>query len=268
MARVVELTLAVVLTFALTACAGSAAGPTTGSPAREPTDSAATSEADGAPVTVPDGFSPYWPVAIGNTWVYQNNYYGFDEVRFVTETRTIASVEPDGEDFVVEFAREFHFDDGAYPDFADSFEVVLHADGSATLPYESLPLPSQQMAGAYVVDVMSGTIEWPTASALDAGSSASTTIVATLSQGTVSLEQTTVVTVTGEGHEDVTIALGTFASRRLGQHLLASHPQVGEIPSTATTWIADGTGPVRTIVVDEVFGSEIVTIELLQFIPA
>ena len=64
-------------------------------------------------------------------------------------------------------------------------------------PYETLPLSSQQMAGGYEVAVTSGTIEWPTASALDAGSSATTTIVATLTQGAVSLEQTTVVTVTG-----------------------------------------------------------------------
>ena len=236
--------------LALAACTAQPAPPadTTASPA----PSAAAAEVTNV----------YYPVAIGNTWTYRMAFP--DPIGVVTETETMTAMSPEGDGMRVTTERSFHHENGAVPDYSDSVDYVFHDNGSIDVPYQTVP----DASGARVV-VTGGTMVWPTVDEFEAGIPKTGTITAEVTTAGATYEQSVDFTVAGAGTQDVTVAAGTFAgARALKQDLLISIPSLGVsgLPVSATTWLAEGTGPVKTEVAD-VLGTGPIVVELVKFTP-
>lgn len=241
---------ALLLAAALAACSPVA-------PVKEGTD-APDSSSSGA---VAADFSPYYPVAEGNEWEYTATYP--DPVGVVTYTETMTKVEKDGDDVRATIARSFHYENGMNPDFDQDVEYVFHADGSLTVPYQSLP----DTSGAQVT-VKSGELVWPSTEEFEAATPKTGTIELTSEAAGVSLELSAAFTITGAGVESVTVKAGDFDARKLAQVIEISVPTLSteSFEVSTTTWLAEGTGMVRTEI-PGLFGAGATVVELVKFTP-
>lgn len=252
--RIVGSALAALIVVASLAACSSA--PTT-APSTAPT-AAGSPAADAAPAEFAD-LSVYYPVAVGNTWVYSIDY-GTGPV--VTDTEVMSAVEPVANGASATIDRTFHWEDGSQPDLTDSVEYVFHDDGSLTLPFQSIP------TGAGVVTVESGTIQWPSTAEFEAGTPKTGTIEASVDTGGTVTAEVIAFTVQGSGTESVSVPAGTYTARKLLQNLLISLPDLGvtDIPVDTVTWLAEDVGAVRAEVPDSAGGDSIVQ-QLVSFTP-
>ena len=231
--------------------AGCTAAP---APTAAPTDAATTA----APPEASAVESIYYPVAKGNTWVYSIDY---GSGTTVTDTEVMTAVMPEGDGSRVTIGRTFHWEDGSQPDLVDSVDYVFAADGSLTVPFQSIP-----SAGG-TVTVTSGTMVWPTAAEFEAGTAKTGRIEASVDAGGTTMKETVDFTIAGAGVEDVTVPAGSYSARKLSQALVVSLPDLGVegITVNAVTWLAEGVGPVKTEVPD-MSGTSITQV-LLSFTP-
>jgi len=250
MKRMLPLALVITAGLALAGCTGGATPPT-GS-----TDSA-VGGSTGAPSAVA---SIYYPVAVGNTWVYSIDYGTGSNV---TDTEVMTAVKPEGDASRVTISRTFHYEDGSKDDLLDTVDYLFHADGSLEVPFQSIP------SDFGVVTIKSGTMVWPTGAEFEAGTARTGTIEASVDNGTVTNE-TVNFTITGAGTESVTVPAGTYdKARKLQQALVISLPDLGVsgIAINAVTWLAEGVGPVKTELPDVAGGSSTITQVLVSFTP-
>ena len=138
------------------------------------------------------------------------------------------------------------------------------SDGSLEVPYQSIPDSSSA-----IVTVKSGTMVWPTDEEFEAGTVKTGTIEASVETSGKSIEQSVEFSIKGAGVESVTVAAGTFDARLLEQDLLVSIPSlsVNGLPISAKSWLAPGTGLVRTEV-PGLFGTGSIVMELVKFTAA
>jgi len=261
--RLVWVAVSLTAVIALFGCSAPAptGGSTPGPNAGDTPSASPTVDADFSEISV------YYPIALGNTWTYRMDYYGFNDVGIVVMTETVTELTPVADGVRVLIDRTFHHENGLFPDSTESLEFTFHDDGSATVPYLAYPPDSGVMANLYQVTVSGGDVSWPTVSDFEAGTPATSTVTASLSSGELTFGESVAVSATGEGTEPITVAAGTFTARRLRQDIVATVIGQGAVPSSVTTWLAEGVGPVHTSVVDEVFGSEVVTVDLVEFVP-
>jgi hypothetical protein len=205
--------------------------------------------------------SIYYPVAEGNTWVYSIDY-GTGST--VTDTEVMTKVVPDGEGGRVTIERTFVWDDGSQADVVSTVDYVFAADGSLTVPFQSIP-----SAGGSTVTVQSGTMVWPTNAEFEAGTPKTGTIQATVETSGQTFAETVDFTISGAGTENVAVPAGSYTARKLSQALVISLPDLGVSGLTvnATTWLAEGVGPVRTEVPDTMGGGSTIVQVLKSFTP-
>ena len=205
--------------------------------------------------------SIYYPVAEGNTWVYSIDY-GTGST--VTDTEVMTKVVPDGDGGRVTIERTFVWDDGSQPDVVSTVDYVFAADGSLTVPFQSIP-----SAGGSTVTVQSGTMVWPTSAEFEAGTPKTGTIQATVETSGQTIAETVDFTISGAGTEDVTVPAGSYTARKLSPALVISLPDLGVSGLTvnATTWLAEGVGPVRTEVPDTMGSGATIVQVLKSFTP-
>lgn len=251
MKRTLPVIALVAASLALAGCTGGAASPSAagGSPSVGSTASASAAMQ-----------SIYYPVAEGNTWVYSIDY-GTGST--ITDTEVMSAVVADGDASRVTIDRTFHYEDGSHPDLKDSVDYLFHADGSLEVPFQSIPSDSG------VVTIKSGTMVWPTVAEFEAGTARTGTIEASVDNGTVTNE-TVDFTISGAGVDSVTVPAGSYPkARKLLQALVISLPDLGVsgIAINATTWLADGVGPVKTELPDMSGGSNTITQVLVSFTP-
>ena len=218
-----------------------------------------------SPAPAADDFSDvssYYPVAEGNTWVYSLELPA--PIGTVTETETMTKVVRDGDAVRATIERTFHYESGFTEDVVDSVDYVFHDDGSLEVPYQSLPDSSGS-----VVTVTSGTMVWPTDEEFEAGTVKTGTIEASVESSGQTIDQTVDFSIAGGGVESVTVKAGTFDARLLIQDLKVSIPSfsIDGLPISAKSWLAPGTGLVRTEV-PGLLGSGSVVMELVKFTPA
>ncbi|MBN9239714.1 MAG: hypothetical protein BGO97_08445 [Micrococcales bacterium 70-64] len=232
------------------------AGCTAAAPSDGPTTEPGAT--DGPAATVE---SVYYPVAEGNTWVYSIDY---GDGMLVTDTEVMTAVVPDAGGARVTIERTFVWDDGSQPDVVSTVDYVFGADGSIRVPFQSIP-----SAGGATVTVESGTMTWPTADEFEAGTAKTGTIEATVETSGSTFAETIDFAITGAGTEDVTVPAGSYTARKLVQQLVISLPDLGVSGLTvdATTWIAEGVGPVRTEVPDTMGGGTTIVQVLKSFTP-
>lgn len=203
------------------------------------------------------GVSIYYPVALGNTWVYSIDY-GTGSVVTDTEVMTKVVAEADGVRATIQ--RSFTWADKSQPDFTDSVDYVFNPDGSLSVPFQTLP------AAGGTVTVNSGELQWPTSAEFAAGTPRTGQITASIDTAGTVTNQTIDFTIVGAGVEDVAVTAGTFTARKLLQNLLVSLPDLGVtgLAINSTSWLAEDVGAVRTEVTDAAGGATIVQ-QLVSF---
>ncbi len=223
----------------LSACAPPA-GQESPSPELSPAPSAAS-----APPSAENaaGTNKYFPVAVGNTWVYDLQ----DATGTSTLTDTISAVIRDGADVIATIDRTIDHADTATADETTSVDFVFHDDGSVSEPF------------SYLVAGAPGTLEWPSTADFEAGAPSTGSFA--VGAGSV------VFSILGQGNESITVPLGTFECRRLVQNLLLSGSGVSDVPWAPSYWLSPGVGIVRAEIPDYIFGGPAAVFELLSFTP-
>ena len=244
---------AIALTAALTLAGCTAGAPDSSSPSSPSSASGGTSASDVASI--------YYPVALGNTWVYSIDYGSGSTV---TDTEVMTAVKPEGDATRVTISRTFHYEDGSKDDLLDTVDYLFHADGSLEVPFQSIP------SDFGVVTIKSGTMVWPTTAEFDAGTTRTGTIEASVDTSGTTTNEKVDFTISGAGTEDVTVPAGSYpGARKLQQALVISLPDLGVsgIAINAVTWLAEGVGPVKTELPDMAGGSATITQVLVSFTP-
>jgi hypothetical protein len=186
-----------------------AAGSSTASPAQGTSGSAA-------------GLADY-PIAVGNTWVYQNSLGGT-----VTNKMTAVTAVSGG----TQVTQTSTLDLTGSPTTTQE-NYVFHSDGSITYPANQFSDVSVQ-----------GGIVWPTPAEIAAGQPYSSTLQITSTQGQ-SLDVTAHVVVQGAGSASITVPAGTYQATIVDMTMSYAVQGI-TVSIEVQTWLANGTGPVQS----------------------
>jgi len=226
LAGVAAIALAGCGSAASTSGAASGGSPTasTSGTASATTSAEATASPSGATGA---GVSAPFPVAVGNTWIYQavtsiNNAHA-------TDTKKVLSVTP------TTGGREVTMSDTVIPGSNTATQKYLFYDnGQIGFPISS---------GHGITLVSGNGIVWPNAADLASGKAFHSTSKIKLSSGQY---ETADVTVQGGGTESVSVPAGTYQATIVNMTILT---HVGSFSTTLTVkeWTAPGVGPVKTV---------------------
>lgn len=204
------------------ASGGSPAASTSGT-ASATTSAEATASPSGATGA---GVSAPFPVAVGNTWIYQavtsiNNAHAIDTKKVLSVTPTTGG-------------RQVSMSDTVVPGSGTvTQKYVFYDNGQIGYPIST----------SHGITLVSGNgIVWPNAADLASGKPFHSTSKIKLSSGQF---ETADITVQGGGNESVTVPAGTYQATVVNM-IIVTH--VGSFTTTITVkeWTAPGTGPVKT----------------------
>jgi hypothetical protein len=217
------------------------------------TASSASSSPSATPVTTSSSSvtgSALYPIAVGNTWVYQTtaSISGEDGL----QTNKVLSVVPvpGGQRVTMSQTTGLH----GVKTTSDE-NLIFYSNGKIAYPVASGE-----------VSVLGSGVLWPTAAQLASGQVFHSVLrIKVLKSGPVQ-DQDANVTVQGQGTSTVTVPAGTYQATLVTMTLSL---KVGDESSTeeVQTWVAPGTGPVKTKVSLGTVGSTVLTStdELLSF---
>jgi hypothetical protein len=202
-----------------------------GSPGPASSGPAGSSGTDGEPGGVRQGTASKsfakansipFPVAIGNTWVYQTKIGGASG----RTTNRIVAASPGSAGYLVTVS---------------SATNVTGASSAGTAGYTFYPdgtvgYPAPTISG---VSVTGGGIRWPNAGALASGRAYHSTLK--IQVGSSGQAQDAGVNVYGAGTETVTVPAGTYQASVVETTITAKGETI-----VVTTWIAQGVGTVKT----------------------
>jgi hypothetical protein len=234
--------------------AGTSSAASSGSPARATSSVTGTTSATAAatpaasPGSVVAAGSIPFPVAVGDTWVYDvvtsiSNVHALDTKKVVEVTPM-----PDG--------HQVTMSDSAVPGAADStlLHYLFYGNGQ-------IGFPVNEAHGVSVVS--SNGVTWPDAAGAASGRPYHSVLNIKLSSGQV---KTANVTVQGGGTQSVSVLAGTYRATVVTMTMVS---KVGTFTTTAVmkVWTAAGTGPVKTQQVVKAGGKTrlITTSELVSF---
>jgi hypothetical protein len=216
--------------------------------------SGASSATDVVPGTVRQGVASKtfakansipFPVAVGNTWVYQTRIGGATG----KTTSRIVAASPGSAGFVVSMSS------------ATSVPGATSAvtSGYTFYPDGTIGYPAPTLDG---VAVTGGGIRWPNAAALASGRAYHSTLQIQL--GASGATEDAGVDVYGAGTETVTVPAGTYQASVVETAITAKGETI-----EVTTWIAQGVGTVKTVIQIHGAGAALTTTqELLSFLRA
>jgi hypothetical protein len=255
-ARTVFLGAAVVVLAGCGSAAGTSSAASSSSPAGAASSATGTTGATAIPAVTPTaspgsvvaaGSIPF-PVAVGDTWVYQvvtsiNHQHALDTKRVVDVTPV-----PDGH-------RVTMSDSAGSGSAASTLQHYLfYGNGQ-------IGFPVNEAHGVSVVS--SNGVTWPDAAGAASGRSYHSVLNIKLSSGQV---KTANVTVRGGGTQSVLVPAGTYRATLVTMTMVS---EVGSFITTAVmkVWTAAGTGPVKTQQVVKAGGEThlITTSELVSF---
>lgn len=207
--------------------AGSASAPASAS-ASTSTSPAATASATAASGPVVSPASLPFPIALGNTWVYQS-VSAIDNAHALM-TRKVLAVNAVADGHRVTMTDIIS---PATAPVASREDYLFYADGR-------IGYPLHEKGGVWVVSA-SG-ITWPAAADLASGRVYHSTEVVRLTNGN---DETADVTVQGGGTATVTVPAGTYRATLVTMTVTTT---VGNFTSTAIVkvWSAAGAGPVKS----------------------
>jgi hypothetical protein len=216
--------------LALAACGTSgssgngATGTSTGSPAAN-TSTSSSSGSGGSTSTTTSNSVPF-PVGVGNTWVYKSVTELGTSTKVVNKMIAVKSVSG-GQQVTMQTTL-----DGA----TTTYTYVFHPDGSITYPFNQLGSD---------VKLLGGSVEWPSASAIDSGQATHSTLKMQLTEGSQKSDVTAHVTVKGGGTATVTVPAGTYTATIV--EMTDSFTVLGHAGTiTVKTYLANNVGPVQS----------------------
>ena len=249
---------AVLAGTAVVALAGCGASSSSSGVASGTTSSAAASSASSTPSATPgttsDPFvaagSTLYPIAVGNTWVYQTTASVSGENGLQT-TKVLSVVPvPGGQRVTMSETTDLH---GVKTTSDD--DTIFYSNGTISYP----------VAGGEV-SVLGGGVLWPTTAELASGKVFHSVLRIKVNQSGPVQDQNANVTVQGQGTSTVTVPAGTYQATLVTMTISV---KVGGESSTeeVQTWAAPGTGPVKTKVSLHATGNIALTSteELLSF---
>jgi hypothetical protein len=213
----------------LAACGGSSSPSSSGtakSPGSTsaPKSSGGSSSSSGSSSVVASNSVPF-PIAVGNTWTY-NSTTSLGTEQVVNKVLTVTPVSGGNQ---VTMSNQIG---SAAP---TDITYIFHADGTITYPFNQLGSD---------VKIISGTIEWPSATSIDAGQTSTSTVVMALTSNGSTQDITTHVTVKGEGSTSVTVPAGTYTATIV--QMTESFTMLGHSSTIVVrTYMANGVGPVE-----------------------
>jgi len=173
--------------------------------------------------------SPLYPIAVGNTWVYQTTASVSGENGL--QTTKVLSVVPvsGGQRVTMSETTDLH---GVKTTSDD--DTIFYSNGTISYP----------VAGGEV-SVLGGGVLWPTTAELASGKVYHSVLRIKVAKSGPAQDQDTNVTVQGQGTSTVTVPAGTYQATLV---TMTFSVKVGGESSTeeVQTWAAPGTGPVKT----------------------
>jgi hypothetical protein len=208
-----------------TSASGTASSPAAGS--SSPASSSGSAGSGGAGQTSSNGGTTYFPVGVGNTWVYQTSLSGLSHG---TITNKITQVTPvaDGQRVTMGVSGL-----GA----GTHVTYTFHSDGSISVPFTQV--------GSTAIKVTSGSIIWPSAADLSSGQTHTSTLTFELTVAGQVTHETAHVTVRGKGMQSVTVPAGTYQAQVIDETVSEKVDGVA-VSLTVETWVANGVGPVKS----------------------
>lgn len=232
--------------IALAGCGGSGGGAhpevsmgvgTSGGASTGPASSVAgASRGSGSSSATPNSFvaSPSipFPVAVGDTWVYQTTVASINEKNSVTTNKVVSAV-PTSAGYQVTMSETTDVGGSV-----TTLRPVYSFHPNGTIGY---PVP--QANGVLVV---SSGVLWPDAAGLASGRAYHSVLRVGVNQAGSSRYENANVTVQGAGTATVTVPAGTYHATVVDMTIAT---QVGNFGTTVEvrTWLAPGTGPVKSV---------------------
>jgi hypothetical protein len=225
------------------ASGGSPAASASGTAGTASASATTSADATASPAGAAGASAPF-PVALGNTWVYEavtsiNNAHS-------TDTKKVLSVTP------VTGGRRVTMSDTVIPGPAKVTQNYVFYDNG------QIGFPISQSHG---ISVISGNgIVWPDAADLASGQAFHSTSQVKLASGQF---ETADITVSGGGTQPVSVPAGTYQATLVNM-VIVTH--VGSFTTTITVkeWTAPGTGPVKSQEIIKAAGqSQVTTTEAL-----
>ena len=207
--------------------AGTGSGGSASQPAASSGAGSASSAASASTVSTPAIF----PVAVGDTWVYQEQLTATKG----TVTNQVASVSPgaSGERVIM----KSHTDLADLPHTATRAIFIIHPDGSI-----SVPLTQVATTG---VTIKSGSIIWPSAAQLASGQPHTSTLLVTIAEAGRTMTVHAHIVVRGAGTQTVHVPAGTYQATVINETM--TEKVMGfRVSLDIRTWLASGVGPVKS----------------------
>jgi hypothetical protein len=200
----------------------------TKTPSTKSTTSSSTNS--GGSTSVVSSASEPFPIAVGNTWVYQSTVPLTGTTG--TVTNKVVSVTPVSGGNSVTLSNNDSFVPGKTTDET----YIFHSDGSITYP-------SSQLGTA--ATIIKGSLVWPPASAISSGQSDSYTVEIALNNSSLHGTVDDNVTVKGDGTATVTVPAGTYSATIV--QMTEDYKIEGYNETIVVkTWMANGVGPVQS----------------------
>jgi hypothetical protein len=174
-----------------------------------------------------------FPIAVGNTWKYTDTNG--------TTVNTIAAVTP------VSGGQQVTMD-GTITTLGTTSSstgyFVFHPDGSITYPFNQFNTGSSTAK----VTLLSGTVMFPSASALASGQVSHSALKIQFTSAGVTQNVTANITVKGGGTQTVTVPAGTYTANVVDMTMSETVEGIA-VNTEVMTWFANGVGPVKSEVV-------------------
>ncbi len=199
-----------------------------------------SSSSSGGSTSVVSTNSVPFPIAVGNTWKYTDS----DGLTVGTTVNTIAAVTPVADGQQVQM-------DGTISNPGltshSSAYFIFHPDGSITYPFNQFNTGSSTTK----VTLLSGTIMFPSASALASGQVSHDTLKIQFTSSGVTKDVTAHITVKGGGTQTVTVPAGTYTANVVDMTMTETIEGIS-VGTEVMTWFANGVGPVKSeVLIDE-----------------
>lgn len=226
----------VAATGLLLAACGNSPSSGSGSPgssapaSKAPSGKSTSSSTSGGSTSVVSSASEPFPIAAGNTWVYQSTVPLTGTTG--TVTNKVVSVTPVSGGNSVTLSDN----DSIVPGKTTDETYIFHSNGSITYP-------SSQLGTA--ATIIKGNLVWPPASVINSGQSDSYTIEIAPNNSTLHGTIDDNVTVKGDGTATVTEPAGTY-SATIVQMTEAYKVEGYTETIVVKTWMASGVGPVQS----------------------
>jgi hypothetical protein len=231
-----------------TASPSSSANKTAGSstPASKKSSSAGVGNSGGSTSVVSANSVPF-PIAVGNTWTYSDTN---DAVSGGKTVDKIVAISPVSGGQQVTMAGAITTA-GTTSDSTAYF--IFHTDGSITYPFSQFNTNNSTTK----VTLLSGTIVFPSASALAAGQVSHGQLKIQFMSNGAAQDVTADITIKGGGTQTVTVPAGTYTASVVDM-TMSETIQTIALSTEVTTYFANGVGPVKSEVVLDEGGNRIV----------